>query len=164
MSPTIGEKLRKARTDGGIELAEVERATKIRVRFLEAMEDDRWEALPAPAYASGFLDIYARFLGLDERALLADYARTEEGQRHAAIPQSVIKPGTLRPNRPTRRPSVNLKPAAKVLAGVLAIALLGLVIVGSIGGSDDGGGNEKRKNAKDRGTKATGPPDRGRTK
>jgi cytoskeleton protein RodZ len=156
MPETIGEKLHAARTERGIELSEVERATKIRVKFLEAMEEDRWEALPAPAYARGFLDIYARFLGLDERALLDEYAKTEQGQRHAPIPQSVIKPGALKRERPIRPTSVNLKPVAKLVAGVLAIVVLGLVIVGSIGGSDNGGDREKRQAAKEKGGKAGG--------
>src|SRR5215207_8762780 len=107
MAPTIGETLRNARTDRGTELDEVERATKIRVKFLDAMEEDRWDALPGPAYARGFLDIYARYLGLDQRDLLDAYSTEVEGERHDPIPGSVIKLGTLRQNRPARRASIN---------------------------------------------------------
>jgi Helix-turn-helix domain len=163
MAPTIGEKLRDARTDRGVELAEVERATKIRLKFLEAMEGDRWRELPAPVYARGFLDIYARYLGLDQQALLDEYSKTVEGEGHEPIPESVIKPGTLRQNRPVRRSgsirrtgSIQWGPVAKVLAGVLAVVVVGLIIVGSIGGSDNGGGG-KPKGGKERGTKAAGP-------
>jgi cytoskeletal protein RodZ len=88
MAPTIGETLRKARTERGVELSEVEQATKIRAKFLEAMEKDRWGALPAPVYARGFLDIYARYLGLDQRALLDEYRQTVEGEQLEPIPQS----------------------------------------------------------------------------
>jgi hypothetical protein len=163
MAPTIGKTLRRARTDRGIELSDVEQATKIRVKFLKAMEEDRWEEMPAPAYARGFLDIYARFLGLDQRALLDQFRESVEGESHEEIPESVIKPGVLRQSRPTRRTRsinwkpVNWKPIAKVVGGVLAVVLVGLVIVGSIGGSDDGGGREKAKGAKRHGTKAAGP-------
>lgn len=158
MTPTIGETLRKARTERGVELSEVERATKIRAKFLEAMEEDRWGALPAPVYARGFLDIYARYLGLDQQALLDEYRQTVEGEQHEPIPQSVIKPGTLRQTRPVGRTrSINWGPVAKVLAGLIVVAVVGLVIVGSIGGSDDSGGSDKGGKGRDQGSKAAGP-------
>lgn len=157
MAPTIGQKLRRAREDRGAELRDVEVATKIRVKFLEAMEEDRWEALPGPSYARGFLDIYARHLGLDPQALLDDYRKTVEGERHDPIPQSVIKPGTLRQTRAVGRThSINWGPVAKVLAGLIVLVIVGLVIVGSIGGSDNGGGNERGGKGKDQAGTATG--------
>ena len=158
MAPTIGQKLRQARTERGVELSEVERATKIRAKFLEAMEEDRWGALPAPVYARGFLDIYARYLGLDQQALLDEYRQTVEGEQHESIPQSVIKAGTLRQTRPVgRNRSINWGPVAKVVAGLIVVAVVGLVIVGSIGGSDDSGGSDKGAKGSDQGSKATGP-------
>lgn len=158
MAPTIGETLRKARTERGVELSEVERATKIRAKFLKAMEEDRWGALPAPVYARGFLDIYARYLGLDQQALLDEYRETVEGDQHEPIPESVIKPGTLRQTRPNRRTgSIKWEPVAKVLGGLIALVVIGLVIVGSIGGSDNGGGSDKVAKGKERGSKAAGP-------
>jgi cytoskeletal protein RodZ len=145
MASRIGKTLRHARTARGVELEEVERATKVRVKFLAAMEEDRWEELPAPAYARGFLDIYARYLGLDQKALLEEYSRTVEGAGHEPIPESVIKPGTLRQNRPVRRgASINWGPVARVAAGLVAAVIVGLIIVGSIGGSDNGGGGKKK--------------------
>jgi cytoskeleton protein RodZ len=158
MATPVGRTLRKARTDRGIELSEVERATKIRAKFLEAMEDDHWEALPARAYARGFLDIYARYLGLDRDALLDQYRETVEDEHPEPIPSSVIKPGTLRQHRsPKRTPEINLKPVAKVLGGLVLLVIVGLVIVGLIGGSDDDGGSENRAEGTDRGTKAAAP-------
>jgi cytoskeletal protein RodZ len=157
MAAPIGQILRKARTDRGLELTDVERATKIRPKFLEAMEEDRWDALPAPAYARGFLDIYARYLGLDRDALLDQYSKTVEDE-HEPIPSSVIKPGTLRQHRsPKRAAEINLMPAAKVLAGLVLLVIVGLVIVGLVGGSDDGGGSETRKAGKEQRGTATGP-------
>ena len=132
MAPQVGKALREARTERGIELSEVERVTYIRIRFLRAMEEDRWEALPAPAYARGFLSAYARYLGLDDQALLDEYRRTAEGaDRAEPIPYSVLQPGVLRRNR-------SIKPVAMLFTG-LAVVVLGLVIVGSLGGSDNGG-------------------------
>lgn len=146
MAQQIGQALRKARIERGIELSEVERVTYIRVKFLRAMEEDRWEALPAPAYARGFLSTYARFLGLDDQALVDQYRRTAEGaDRAEPIPHAV-----LQPSAPTRRRSI--KPAAMLLTGLVAAVVLGLVIVGSLGGSDNRGDAGDR-----RGGTAAGP-------
>jgi cytoskeleton protein RodZ len=157
MAPRVGQALREARTKRGVDLTEVERATKIRAKFLEAMEEDRWDALPAPVYARGFLDIYARYLGLDQQALLDQYRETVEGEGHEPIPESVIKPGTLRErHRPSgRRGSIKWGPVGKVVAGVLAVAVIGLVIAGSIIGSDNGGGNQSQHKGKTHATKTT---------
>jgi Uncharacterized protein conserved in bacteria len=150
MAPQIGQALREARTERGIELTEVERVTKIRVKFLVAMEEDRWEELPAPAYARGFLSIYARYLGLDDGALLERYKSTVEGADSAEpIPYGVVQPGQLRRSG-SRRPK---KPVAILLAGLVAVVVLALVIAGSIGGSGNG-----RKAAKPHGERAAGPP------
>src|SRR4051794_8078749 len=169
MAPTIGQTLREARLERGLELADVERATKIRLKFLEAMEGDRWDALPGPAYARGFLDIYARHLGLDHKALLEEYGTTVEGEPDQPIPESVIKPGTLRQHRSARRTtstnrhggllsSIDWRPVAKVVGGLLVLIVAGLVIVGLIGGSGGGGGTEKPGKGKGTATNAAVPP------
>jgi hypothetical protein len=149
MGSQVGQALREARTERGIELSEVERVTKIRIKFLLAMEEDRWDALPAPAYARGFLSTYARFLGLDDQALVDKYRRTAEGaDRPEPIPPQVLQPGRRRRGR-------LIKPVAMLLAGLLAAAALGLVIVGSLGGSD--GGDD---DADQRGERAGGSAER----
>jgi cytoskeletal protein RodZ len=135
MAPPVGQALREARKERGIKLSEVERVTKIRVKFLRAMEEDRWDDLPAPAYARGFLSTYARFLDLDDQALVDQYKRTAEPTAKAEpIPYQVVQRGGGARRRPIR-------PAAMVVAGLLAATVLGLVIVGLLGdadGTDDG--------------------------
>jgi cytoskeletal protein RodZ len=149
MAPQVGQALREARTERGIDLSEIERVTQIRVKFLEAMEDDRWEELPAPAYARGFLSIYARYLGLDDQALLERYKTTVEPADVAEpIPSGVVQSGQLRRSH-SRRPK---KPVAILIAGIVAVVALALVIVGSIGGSGNGG-----KAPKNHGEKPAGP-------
>jgi transcriptional regulator with XRE-family HTH domain len=66
-----GQALREARLKRGLDLYEVKRVTKVSVPALRAMEEDRWDEVPAPG-AETLLGIYAQFLGLDERELLAD--------------------------------------------------------------------------------------------
>jgi len=135
----------------GIELGEVEEATKIRAKFLAAMEEDRWEELPAPVYARGFISIYAQFLGLDDQALLDEYGSTvAQEEPPEPIPRTAIRPGVLRRRHTTRRGlGIKPRPVAMLVAGLVATMVLGLVVVLSLGGSDDGGrgSDDHRKRA-----------------
>jgi hypothetical protein len=61
----IGNSLREARLRQGFDLARVEDDTKVRAKYLQALEDERFEVLPAETYVKGFLRTYAEYLGLD---------------------------------------------------------------------------------------------------
>lgn len=69
----IGSSLREARSRRGLELADVEAATMIRSRYLLALENERFEALPPGSYRQIFLREYADFLGLDGAVYAEDY-------------------------------------------------------------------------------------------
>ena len=69
----IGTSLREARLRQGIELSEAEEGTKIRNKYLRALEDERFEVLPAHTYVKGFLRSYADFLGLDGQLYVDEY-------------------------------------------------------------------------------------------
>lgn len=69
----LGARLRAAREQKGLSLEQVEHATRIRRAFLEALEEERFEALPGDVYARGFVRNYALFLGLDAKDLLGAY-------------------------------------------------------------------------------------------
>jgi cytoskeleton protein RodZ len=69
----IGSSLREARQRRGIELAEAADATMIRSRYLEALEDERFEVLPEGPYLRSFLREYAEFLGLDGDVLVSEW-------------------------------------------------------------------------------------------
>lgn len=71
----IGDKLMKAREALGLSLEEVEEETKIRRKYLKALEEERFQVLPGPVYAKAFLKNYARFLQLDVEELLAEFSR-----------------------------------------------------------------------------------------
>jgi cytoskeleton protein RodZ len=136
MAASVGQTLRKARAERKIELSEVEEVTKIRVKFLLAMEQDEWDDLPGPAYARSFLASYARLLGLDEAALVEQYrGEVEKGDRVEPLP-AVIKPGSI--SRPT-----SARPAVLVVAGLVAVVALGLVIAAALGGSDGDDGADR---------------------
>jgi cytoskeletal protein RodZ len=72
---TFGEHLRREREMRGVSLDEVSQATRIGTRFLEALEGERWKELPGGVFNRGFLRSIARYLGLDEEALVAEYAQ-----------------------------------------------------------------------------------------
>jgi cytoskeleton protein RodZ len=61
----IGNSLREARLRQGLDLAEIEQATKVRSRYLKALEEEQFDVLPGQTYVKGFLKAYADHLGLD---------------------------------------------------------------------------------------------------
>lgn len=69
----IGSSLRSAREQRKLDLGDVEQATHIRVKYLQALEDERFDVLPGPAYVKGFLRTYADHLGLDGQQFLEEY-------------------------------------------------------------------------------------------
>ncbi len=74
----LGHILREAREARGLSLAEVESETRINSRFLAALEEGEYQALPTPVHVRGFLRNYSRFLGLDPQPLLDRYAINQE--------------------------------------------------------------------------------------
>jgi hypothetical protein len=70
---SVGEILREARKKKGIGIPEVSETTKISVRILEALEDNRFDVLPAAIYVKGFLKTYSEYLGLDANEVIDQY-------------------------------------------------------------------------------------------
>ncbi len=85
---TVGTMLKEARTKKGISLNDVEKQTKIRLKFLEAIERDAYELLPSPIYAKGFVKNYSSYLGLDSTVIMAFFRRqTNEVKRSILLPK-----------------------------------------------------------------------------
>lgn len=72
-STRFGEHLKREREMRGVSLEEISTATRISTRFLEALENDQWDQLPGGVFNRGFIRAVARFLGLDEDTLIAEY-------------------------------------------------------------------------------------------
>lgn len=72
---SLGEQLRLVRESKGISLDYVANTLKISKKYLEALEEDSFNVLPAPIYVKGFLSNYAKFLGLDPKTVLDQYSR-----------------------------------------------------------------------------------------
>jgi cytoskeleton protein RodZ len=69
----IGSSLRAARMRQELELSQAEHDTRIRAKYLRALEDERFDVLPGPAYTKGFLRTYADYLGLDAQPFVDEY-------------------------------------------------------------------------------------------
>lgn len=100
----LGSRLRRAREARGLTLEDAERDTRISRRYLQALENEEFDVIPAPVYARGFLRSYSQYLGLDPQEMLALFPRDPYGgtvgtRRPAPEPRSVPEPnyGTGRP-------------------------------------------------------------------
>ena len=82
----IGNSLREARVRRGTDFAQAELATKIRGKYLRALEDEQFALLPAQTYVKGFLRTYAEYLGLDGQLYVDEFnsrfATGEAGDAH----------------------------------------------------------------------------------
>lgn len=100
---TFGEHLRREREMRGVSLHEVSQATRIGTRFLEALEGERWQDLPGGVFNRGFLRSIARYLGLDEEALVAEYAQaTNDHPQVAEWAPSALNRGSAEPRAASR--------------------------------------------------------------
>src|SRR3989344_4071170 len=85
---TVGSILEQARAAKNITLEEAEKVTKIRAKFLEAMEADDYSQLPSISYAKGFVKNYSEYLGLDSKTVLAFFRRqTTDVSRASLLPK-----------------------------------------------------------------------------
>ena len=110
---TFGENLRKQRELRGVSLRDIAEGTKISVRFLQALEDDRVDVLPGGLFPRAFVRQYASFLGLDPDKLATDF---------------VLAHGEPQPERraPVKEPRrLSVSPGALFLA-VVAVAAVAL--------------------------------------
>ena len=127
LGPPVGETLQAARERKGVDLYRAERDTKIRLRYLSALEDGDYAELPAPVYTKGFLRNYAIYLGLEPDDILERWRDEMEQQRTATRvavippPMPIVEPGGRR---------LHLTPSM-VVAGMVGVVVV--LFVGYIG-------------------------------
>src|SRR5215471_20570182 len=88
----FGERLKRERELREVSLEEISKATRIAPRFMEALENEKWERLPGGVFVRGFVRSVARYLGLNEEDLLSEYdlARGESANPPPAKPEERI--------------------------------------------------------------------------
>src|SRR5439155_7080744 len=141
--PSIGETLREARMRQHLDITDVEARTKIRAKYLRALENEDFGMLPGSTFVKRFLRTYAEFLGLDPHVLVEEYRA-----RHDPRDESELTPFAPRPRGRERRPPP--RNPAPWLGGALAIGgiLVVLLILGLTGGSSSDENSAKQTTTK----------------
>jgi hypothetical protein len=133
--PDIGSSLREARMRARIDITEAEADTKIRGKYLRALENEEWDLLPGPTFVKSFLRTYGDYLGLDGRTLVEQFKLSYE--------QPELQPiAPPRGGGDQRRRGGGGGPGRRgwLIAGLVAALLVGLFLLGR-GGDDDEGGS-----------------------
>ena len=145
--PEIGPTLREARMRARIDVSEIEAQTKIRAKYLRALENEEWGLLPGPTFVKSFLRTYAQALGLDGRALVEEYRLHHEDPNEGFEP-IVGSPRSTRGRSPRQGPS-----RGYIIAVTATLALIALLIV--LLATSGGGGSGKPSSASSAGTHTT---------
>jgi cytoskeleton protein RodZ len=131
--PEIGATLREARMRARIDVSEIEAQTKIRAKYLRALENEEWSLLPGPTFVKSFLRTYAQALGLDGKALVEEY-RLHHERGNEAFEPIVAAPRGGR-GRPTRQgPSRGYLLAVSLVGGLIVL----LIVLLATGGGSPG--------------------------
>jgi cytoskeletal protein RodZ len=135
----IGETLRQARMRARIDVSEIEAKTKIRAKYLRALENEEWGLLPGPTFVKSFLRTYAQALGLDGKALVEEYRINHESPSEAALEPIVSSPQHARGHSSgAGRPLPGPSRGYLILVGVVLLVIV-LLTVGLV----TGGGSSK---------------------
>ena len=122
-APRVGEMLQNARERKGVDLFRAERDTKIRLRYLAALEDSEYDTLPPLVYTKGFLRNYAIYLGLDPEEVLVRWRDETQVGRKAERPKVVPPP------RPLAAPRRGLMITPGLLVAVLFSFIVAAVVI-----------------------------------
>src|SRR5437868_7905367 len=123
----IGNSLREARLRQGLDYPQVELATKIRAKYIRALEEEEFEVLPSGTYIKGFMRSYAEFLGLDGQLYVDEYNSRHVVEGFDDMPQ--------RRPRVHQNRSIERKVVLLALAGIAALTAL-VIVAWKFGGSD----------------------------
>jgi cytoskeleton protein RodZ len=142
--PEIGATLREARMRARIDVSEIEAKTKIRAKYLRALENEEWSLLPGPTFVKSFLRTYAQALDLDDKALVEEYRRHHERPSEAMLEPIVSTPQSKRTGTRGRSGKGGGPSRGYVLAvsaiGVVIVILIALLVIGGGGSSNKGAG------------------------
>lgn len=140
----IGERLIEARDARGLTLEDAERDTRISRRYLQALEDERFDIIPAPVYARGFLRSYTQYLGLETAPLLARFPQDSPAAGPSSPgPSSQAEssgrgPSALFGSRVPEEPMIGVDigvaiPPRRIGAGPVSFARTGVIAAVAVG-------------------------------
>ncbi len=121
-SQTLGEKLQEIRRAANVSLNEIAKSTKVRKKYLEMLEEGRYDELPPEVYVKGFLVNYAKYLSIEIDDVISLYEKErgiEKNIKKLKIPK--------KPRKRAQIPSITVTP--KVLAIILFVLLVGVGFV-----------------------------------
>ena len=101
---TLGNYLRSAREERGIELRDAAQQTRISLQYLKALEEEDFSKLPGAVFVRGFLKNYCKFLKLDETEVMKKFAESQQTPPHvtaAQASQSAAQPIAEEPEKST---------------------------------------------------------------
>ncbi len=129
----IGTTLREARVRRNLTLQQVEEDIKIRVKYVQAMENEDWDVMPGVTYVKGFLRTYSTYLGLDPEVIIGEFrtrAMAPSAEHHEPFGGSSVigKPHSHRGRN-----------TIVIVAIVCLIALAAIYALGMLNGGDGGG-------------------------
>ena len=128
----IGNSLREARLRQGIDFAQAELGTKIRSKYLQALEDEQFTTLPAQTYVKGFLRTYAEYLGLDGQLYVDEYNSRYVVEGHEDSPPIARRPPSARTRRDR---GVERKVVLFALLGIAVLTAL-VIVAWKFGGGE----------------------------
>jgi cytoskeleton protein RodZ len=135
--PSIGDSLREARIRQRLDIADVEQRTKIRAKYLRALENEEFALLPGSTFVKTFLRTYAEELGLDPHVLVEEYRQSFEPPDELEVP---LAPQPGGPPRDRERRYPGGPPARGTVIVVAVVAVLAFLLVLGLTGND----NEKK--------------------
>ncbi len=136
--PPIGDTLREARMRQGLDIADVEERTKIRAKYLRALENEEWGLLPGHTFVKTFLRTYAEQVGLDPHLLVEEYRLTHEGEEPDIQPIAST-PAARRDarKRDRRRGPAPRPPRGGAVVALAAVAFVAFLLVLGLFGEDE---------------------------
>ena len=143
----IGDTLSGARKRRRVDLEQVHAATGIRVRYLRAIEEEDWEALPEDFYARSFIRKYAQFVGVDPGPLVEEFRRQQGTTGRGEAPTSPFARTHSRKADALRRRRARQGVYVWLGVGALAVAVVLAVVLLTSGGGEGGSSGSQNASA-----------------
>lgn len=141
---SLGTIFKEIREKNGITLEEIENTTKIRTKYLKAIENDKFDEIPGKIYAKGFVKSYAKYLKIDQEPVIIEMIEEAFGESKAAIAPDVVPIETeipkreekhsLSEKRTKREQPIEDKPLNKKVSRIIGISALFVVLLLLVGG------------------------------